>query len=93
MELVKYCDLHAKDHGKRFNFKPTEPTVPNFKATDASMEKVAKFLSRGNVSTADEIAKVISVEPVIVALALHELTRRRIVGVTPHNPHKFFFNP
>jgi membrane-bound ClpP family serine protease len=92
--FVKYCEVHAKEHGDDVNVETAFVTnTPNYQATDADIENVANFLLNGHVLTIDKISKEIRLKPVIVALSVQKLLEKGLLGATPDNPHKFFFNP
>jgi predicted transcriptional regulator len=74
---IKFCDLHAKEHGKHMLVETAViDNMVHHKITEADIEKVATYLLKGNVSTADEIAKILKMRRAAVAISL---------GVEYHN--------
>lgn len=91
---IKYCETHAKEHGTDVNMETAFiDNNPKFEATEADIERVANYLLKGHVSNTWEISDALGMKGVIVALLLQKLTQKGVVGLTPDNPHKFFFNP
>lgn len=92
--FIKYCEAHAKEHGKDVDVETAFiDNSPTFVETEADIERVANYLKQGHVGNADEISGALGMKGIIVVLSLQKLVKKGVVGITPHYPHKFYFNP
>lgn len=92
--FIKYCEAHAKEHGKEDNAETAFiDTSPKYEATEGDVERVANYLLSGQIGNTYQISEALGMKGISVALAINELLKRGVVDVTPDNPHKYFFKP